>query len=200
MARVVFVVFFGKPPESVEAHESPRLIIVPLVLLAIGSVLACALVFDWPGSYDGFGAFLLADQDFLHHEERFHIVPWLAGLSMALAICGVAVGWLVYIRGSISHESLARRFAPVYRTVVRKYYVDEAYQWTVDRVVLTFGSAVAAFDRIVVNDAGVDGPALFVRFSAFRARFVQSGQLYNYGLAMALGILVLAVLWWMGTG
>ena len=88
----------------------------------------------------------------------------------------------------------------MYRTVVRKYYVDDAYQWTVDRVVLAFGGAVAAFDRIVVNDNGVDGPALLVRFSAFRARFVQTGRLYNYGLAMALGILVLAAMWWMRTG
>ena len=65
---------------------------------------------------------------------------------------------------------------------------------------LAFGSAVAAFDRIVVNDGGVDGPALLVRFSAFRARFVQTGRLYNYGLAMAVGILVLAVVWWLQTG
>ena len=68
------------------------------------------------------------------------------------------------------------------------------------RIVLAFSSAVAAFDRIVVNDTGVDGPALLVRFSAFRARFVQTGRLYNYGLAMALGILVLAALWWMRAG
>ena len=200
MARVVFVVFFGKARGYGDAHESPWLITAPLVLLALGSVVACALVFDWPGSYNGFGAFLLADQEFLHHMEKFHIVPWLAIISTLLAVGGVAVGWLVYIRGSISHESLARRLAPVYRTVVRKYYVDDAYQWTVDRVVLAFGGAVAAFDRIVVNDNGVDGPALLVRFSAFRARFVQTGRLYNYGLAMALGILVLAVLWWMRTG
>ncbi len=200
MARVAFVVFFGKPRGYGEAHESPSLITVPLMLLAIGSVAACVLVFDWPGSYDGFGAFLLADQEFLHHVEKFHIVPWLAGLSSLLAIGGVAVGWLIYIRGSISHEALARRFERVYKTMVKKYYVDDVYQWTVDRVVLAFGGAVAAFDRIVVNDGGVDGPALLVRFSAFRARFVQTGRLYNYGLAMALGILVLAVLWWMRAG
>ena len=200
MARVAFVVFFGKPRGYGEAHESPRLITVPLALLAIGSVAACVLVFDWPGSYDGFGAFLLADQEFLHHVEKFHIVPWLAGLSSFLAIGGVALGWFIYIRGSISHEALARRLAPIYRTVARKYYVDDAYQWVVDRVVLAFGGAVAAFDRVVVNDGGVDGPALLVRFSAFRARLVQTGRLYNYGLAMALGILVLAVLWWMRAG
>ncbi len=200
MARVAFVVFFGRSRGYGEAHESPSLITVPLMLLAIGSVAACVLVFDWPGSYDGFGAFLLADQEFLHHVEKFHIVPWLAGLSSLLAIGGAAVGWLIYIRGSISHEALARRLAPVYRAMVKKYYVDDVYQWAVDRVVLTFGGAVAAFDRVVVNDGGVDGPALLVRFSAFRARFVQTGRLYNYGLAMALGILVLAVLWWMRAG
>ncbi|MCY4530179.1 MAG: hypothetical protein OXD46_14250, partial [Chloroflexi bacterium] len=157
-------------------------------------------VFDWPGSYDGFGAFLLADQEFLHHVEKFHIVPWLAGLSTLLAIGGVVVGWLVYIRGNVSHELLAQKLAPVHMAMVRKYYIDDAYQWFVDRVVLAFGSAVAAFDRIVVNDTGVDGPAHMVRFSAFRVRLVQTGRLYNYGLAMALGILVLAILWWMRTG
>ena len=199
MARVAFVVFFGKPRGYGDAHESPRLITVPLALLAIGSVAACILVFDWPGSYDGFGAFLLADQEFLHHVEKFHIVPWLAGLSALLAIGGVVVGWLVYTRGSVSHELLAQKLAPVHMAMVRKYYIDDAYQWFVDRVVLAFGSAVAAFDRIVVNDTGVDGPAHMVRFSAFRARLVQTGRLYNYGLAMALGILVLAILWWMRT-
>ena len=200
MARAVFVVFFGKQRGYDDAHESPKLITVPLILLAIGSILACALVFDWPGSYDGFGAFLLADQEFLHHEEKFHVVPWIAGLSILLALGGVALGWLAYVRGSVSHELLAQKIAPVYRTVVRKYYIDDAYQWVIDRVVLVFGGAVAAFDRIVVNDTGVDGPALLVRFSAFRARLAQTGRLYNYGLAMALGVLVLAVVWWIRTG
>ena len=127
-------------------------------------------------------------------------MAWLAGLSSLLAIGGVVLGWFVYVRGSISHESLARRFSPAYHLALNKYFVDDAYQWVVDRVVLAFGTAVAAFDRIVVNDGGVDGPALLVRFSAFRARFVQTGRLYNYGLAMAVGILVLAVVWWLQTG
>ena len=111
MARVAFVVFFGKPRGEANAHESPSLLTAPLLLLALGTILACVLVFDWSGSYDGFGAFLLADQGFLHHEEKFHIVPWLAGLSVLLAISGVAVGWLVYVRESVSHESLAQKLA-----------------------------------------------------------------------------------------
>ncbi len=200
MARVAFVVFFGQPRTSDEAHESPMLITIPLVLLAIGSVVGSVLVFNWPGSYDGFGAFLLADQDFLHHEEKFHIVPWLVALSIALAVSGVLLGWATYIRRSISHETVAQRSGPLYRLVLNKYYMDDLYQWGIDRIVLAFSSALAAFDRIVVNDTGVDGPAIMVRFSAFRARYMQSGRLYNYGLAMALGIVVLAAVWWIRTG
>ena len=200
MARVAFVVFFGQPRTSDEAHESPMLITIPLVLLAIGSVVGCVLAFNWPGSYDGFGAFLLTDQDFLHHEEKFHIVPWLVALSIVLVVSGVLLGWATYIRRSISHETVAQRSGPLYRLVLNKYYMDDLYQWFIDRIVLAFSSALAAFDRIVVNDTGVDGPAIMVRFSAFRARYVQSGRLYNYGLAMALGIVVLAAVWWIRTG
>ncbi len=199
MARVVFAVFFGAPRGADAPHESPKLITAPLVILAVGLTLVCALVFNWPGPYDGFGAFLLADQEFLHHEETFHIVPWLAGLSILLAVGGAALGWLVYGRGSISHSAAARRLGPVYRLAVRKYYVDDAFQWVVDRAVLAFGRVVAAFDRVVINDGGVDGPALLVRYSAFRARFVQTGRLYNYGLVMALAVVVLAVGWWLWT-
>ncbi len=200
MARVAFVVFFGQPRTTDEAHESPMLITIPLVLLAIGSVVGCVLAFNWPGSYDGFGAFLLTDQEFLHHEEKFHIVPWLVALSIVLAVSGVLLGWATYIRRSISHETVAQRSGPLYRLVLNKYYMDDLYQWFIDRIVLAFSSALAAFDRIVVNDTGVDGPAIMVRFSAFRARYMQSGRLYNYGLAMALGIVVLAAVWWIRTG
>ena len=70
------------------------------------------------------------------------------------------------------------------------------YQWAVDRAVLRFGDLVGVFDRIVVNDTGVDGPAITVRLSALRLRYVQTGRLYNYGLAMVLGVLGLGLIWW----
>ena len=199
MARVVYVVFFGTPREASDhAHESPRVMTVPLILLAVGAVFIGAIAFNWTEAYDGFGAYLLADQEFLHGEEKFHIVPWLTVVSIALAGGGVLLGWLAYSRGAISHEALATRFASVHRTLVNKFYVDELYQWVIDKIVLAFGGFLAAFDRIVINDGGVDGPALLVRFSAFRARYVQTGRMYNYGLAMTLGVLGLALVWWLG--
>jgi NADH-quinone oxidoreductase subunit L len=173
------------------------LLTIPLALLAVGAVFVGVIAFNWTDSYDGFGAYLLADQDFLHHEDVFRIVPWLMVVSVVLAGGAVLIGWMAYVRGSISHEALATRFATVHRVLVNKYYIDNLYQWVIDKVVLAFGNSVGAFDRIVINDGAVDGPALLVRFSALRARYVQTGRLYNYGLAMTLGVLGLALVWWL---
>ena len=63
--------------------------------------------------------------------------------------------------------------------------MDEAYQWSIDRVFLALGRLVALFDRVIVNDTGVDGPALSVWLSAMRVRYIQSGLMYTYAMAMA---------------
>ena len=93
MSRLVFVVFFGKQGRpSAGVHESPTTMTAPLALLAIGSVLAGALAIDWPGPYDGFGAFLLADREFLHQEAGGHFILWLSAVSVVLAGSGAVLG------------------------------------------------------------------------------------------------------------
>ena len=190
MARVTFVVFFGRTrPESEHAHESPPVMTVPLILLAFFALTVGFIAIDWTEAYGGFGEFLAG-------EGRFHFQPWLTPVSLLLALSGVAVGWLVYSRGAISRESIARRYATLHRVLVNKYYVDEAYQWVIDRVVLASSRSVAFFDRVLVNDTGVDGSALIVMLLALRLRYVQTGRMYNYGMAMALGVVALALIWW----
>ena len=77
-----------------------------------------------------------------------------------------------------------------------KYYVDELYQWVIDRIVLVLGRLVATFDRVVVNDTAVDGSADSVKSSGFRIKFMQTGRIYNYGMAMAAGVIALSLIWW----
>ena len=96
----------------------------------------------------------------------------------------------------ISHSRVAGRYPAVHRLLVNKFYVDEGYQWAIDRVVLAFSRFVALFDRIVVNDTGVDGSAMTVILSALRLRHLQSGRMYNYGMAMGLGVFGLGLIWW----
>ena len=84
----------------------------------------------------------------------------------------------------------------LHRALVNGYYLDRLYQWVIDRVVLTLSRFIALFDRIVVNDTGVDGLAVTVMLSALRVRYVQTGKMYNYGAAMALGVVALVLVWW----
>ena len=193
MARAMFVVFYGKVGEVVRhAHESPLTMTVTMGLLGILAALFGFMAFNWPGSYGGFGTFLFYD-----HKEGFHFVWWLAGLSTVLAAAAFAVAYLVYVKGNRSLEGVKGRWAGLLRVVENKYYIDEAYQWVIDRVVLAVSGFVAWLDRAVVNDVGVNGPADLVRWTGIKLRLHITGQVYSYALAMALGLIALAIIWWL---
>ncbi len=189
MARIAFVVFLGSPRSEGSVHESPPSMAVPLVLLAIFAASVGFLAFNWTDTYRGFAGFI-------EPRKSFHIEAWLTVLSIVLVVAGVTVGWLAYVNGAISHTRMAERFAGVHRVLVNKYYIDEMYQWVIDRLVLTFGRSVALFDRVVINDTGVDGSAMAVMLSALRVRLIQTGRMYNYGLAMTLGVIALVLISW----
>jgi NADH-quinone oxidoreductase subunit L len=191
MARVTFVVFFGAPrQQDIHAHESPAVMWVPLALLAVLAATVGFVAFNWTDAYRGFVGFL-------EPGEEFHFVAWLTVLSAVLALTGVGIGWLIYVRGAISPRDAAERFSAIHKLLVHKYYIDDFYQWVIDRVVLVFGRFVALFDRIVINDTGVDGPGIAVKLSALRLRYAQSGWLYTYGIFMAFGFVALALIWWL---
>lgn len=186
MARVALVVFFGKSSEESEhAHESPALMTVPLIILA---VLAVSVGFI---AFFGFGHYIETGE-----KGEFHTNYLLMVISLVLAIGGLAVGWLTYSKGSISHERIAQKFPGIHKLLVNKYYFDEMYQWVIDKIVLALGPVVAWFDRAVVNDKAVNGPAISVWLSALRIRLIQTGRMYNYGMFMAFGVFALALVWW----
>ena len=193
MARAMFIVFFGTEGEdSRHAHESPLLMTSVLCVLAALAVGFGWIAFDWPGAFGGFGSFVFYD-----HAEGFHFDIVLGVLSILLAAGAFALAWLIYVRRSLSHEAWRARLAPIVRVVENRYYVDESYQWVIDRVVLTVSAALAFFDRAVVNDVGVNGPADVVRKAGVALRLHVTGHVYSYALAVALGVIGLAVFWWL---
>ena len=68
--------------------------------------------------------------------------------------------------------------------------------FALNRIFLSFGTFLSKFDRVVINDTAVDGLATSIRCVAYRARYIQSGQMYSYGLAMAVGAIVFIYIWW----
>ena len=195
MTRLCWLVFFGKlKPENEAAHEAPFEMTGPIALLGILILVFGFTAPDWldnvlglPGEATGFGSFVL-DKAGSFHE---HVV--LATVSSVVALAGIASGLALYRQGMKLPESVDRALAPVRTVVSRKYYLDDAYQWTIDRVVLGIGGATAWFDRHVVNDAGVDGTGLFTAKMSRILRRHQTGQVSNYVLGITVGTLIFVV-------
>ena len=193
LARAMYVAFFGRLKQEMEqVHEAPWRMAWPMVLLAVLAAGFGFLSFNWPGSYDGIGSFVSFGES-----HGFEFTWWLGVLSAILAIAAFGAASLVYLTGKVSLEPVKVRFAPVIRIVENKYYFDELYQWVVDRVVLVFAPLIALFDRVVVNDLGVNGPANSVRRLGTTLRLHVTGHVYSYALAMVLGTVGLAVFWWL---
>ena len=180
------------------AHDAPPAMALPLMLLAVLATVGGTLAFLKFGGYHGFGEFVFA-----HEPEHFafsSLFSSVALLGVGLAVIGLAIGWAAYKAGAINTASIRNAFGPVARFFERKMYLDEAYQWAINRVVLTAAGILAWFDRAVVNDIAVNGPANLVRATGWRLRYHVTGKVYNYALAMVVGLVGLAGAWWFFAG
>ena len=195
MTRLCWLVFFGKlKPENEAAHEAPLVMTGPIALLGILTLVFGFTAPDWldnvlglPGEATGFGSFVLDKANSFHE----HVV--LAAVSSVVALVGIVLGLAIYRQGMLLPGSVERGLAPVRKMAANKYYLDDAYQWTIDRVVLGIGGATAWFDRHVVNDAGVDGTGLFTAKMSRIMRRHQTGQVSNYVLGITVGTLIFVV-------
>ena len=192
MARVMRLAFYGPASKTTEgAHEAPVLMTLPLMILGALTLLLGLVAL--PLGTGGIGHFLFVGHV---HDYEFSVV-W-AGVGMGLTLAGFVVGWRLYGEAAWV-ETLRERFGRIHHLLVRKYYVDEGYQWLVDQVALRLAQAVAVFDRVVVNDSGVNGTGQTVVQAGRRMRAIVTGKLYDYGLVMVFGVAVLSVILWVRT-
>ena len=191
MARVLYLVFFGElKRENSHVHESPWVMLAPMAVLAVPAALFGFISIQFTDA-GGIGTFL-----FFGKPHDFDFNPGLGVGSIVLAVAAFALGWQIYMSRRISLDPWKARFASAIKVVSNKYYLDDIYQWGVDRVVLVFSGFIALFDRIVVNDRGVNGPANSVRRSGLNLRYHITGRVYNYALGMAIGAVAVTILWW----
>ncbi len=195
--RLVLLTFFGQPKDQHahdHAHESPAVMILPMALLALLAVIAGFVALDPVGKALGFtggiGEVVFTQGDKGHAFKLDATIALGATLS---ALAGIAIGFM-YWSGAAERAVRARQWAPEFHDLlVNRYYIDHLYQFTIDRVVLGLATVVAYFDRWVVNETGVDGSAQGISFAGYRLKFLQTGRIPNYALAMAIGVVVLAL-------
>ena len=201
--RLYFIVFHGEPRMDHHTrehlHETPWVVTLPLILLAIPSVIAGywlgPVVF---GSYFEGAIYVAPAHDVLGElAEHYHgllgfTLHAFGGPAVYLAAAGALTAWYIYMKNPAIAGNLARRFSGIYRVLVNKYYADDFNQAVfaggargVGRLLWKLG------DTLLIDGLIINGIARMVGWVAGVVRQVQSGYLYHYAFSMIIGLLLL---------
>jgi NADH-quinone oxidoreductase subunit L len=168
-----------------DAHESPLSMTGPLVVLSF-----FALFFGFVGS----PLFDNAFQRFIGGptESIGELNLGLAIVSTAIGLTGILLAWGFYGANWFSAAAMTKAFHPIYVLLIKKYYVDDVYNWIAGRALQVLSEGLAWFDRNVV-DGLVNGVAwvayALVGWTLTRA---ESGRLPNYALVFFIGVILVA--------
>ena len=207
MFRLVFLTFHGASrydEHATHVHESPKNMLVPLVLLAILSVaggwMAAPAMSGGPDHFERFLAPVFAGAkppETLPAGEHLSELQFSA-IATGLALLGFLVAWWFYIRRPQTPERLAESYHAPYKLLLDKYYVDELYDWV---IVWPFVWLSTRLFWQVVDEGAVDGSVnrlahVAQRFGD-RVRQVQSGNTRSYAAWVVLGaVFVISLLLW----
>jgi NADH-quinone oxidoreductase subunit L len=200
--RMYFLVFHGEGPRDEHAkahlHESPAVVTVPLILLAIPSVFIGYLTVGPVVFGDYFDGVLsvAAVHDTLGHIHLDSAFSFMLHGIMAppfwLAMAGLFTAWFVYTRRPEIARNLAIKFDWLYFILDRKYGFDEFNQALFAGGSKLLGKFLWLFgDRAVIDGLAVNGSAHAVGRLAAAVRQVQTGMLYHYAMAIIIGLLAL---------
>ncbi|HEV2161203.1 MAG TPA: NADH-quinone oxidoreductase subunit L [Stellaceae bacterium] len=197
--RLLFLTFHGKPRASREVmahiHESPPVMILPLVVLAAGALFAGMIGYHWlvgegREAFWGDSILVLSGHDTVGGAE--HVPFWVSKLPFAMGITGIVVAWLAYVVQTGLPAWFTHYFRPIYLFVLNKWYVDELYDAMIVRPAMWFGVKLwKDGDGAVIDGFGPDGFAKMTRGMAGVLSRFQSGYLYHYVFAMFVGAVVL---------
>ena len=179
MFRLMFMTFHGESRVDREVahhiHESPRTMLVPLVILA---------ALSFAGGWISWPEILGGNSRFVHFLEPVIAVPHAARsqavsevtsragefglmlLSEGLVVLGILFAWYIYIKRTELAGRFARAFGAFYRLVYHKYYMDEIYDAVFVNRAKDLGLAFGAFDTYVIDGLGVNGAAWLTRFAS----------------------------------
>jgi NADH-quinone oxidoreductase subunit L len=211
--RLFFMTFHGKERFQVHAddhghgqghapHESPWVVTVPLVILAVPTI--CAGWVIGPVLFGGFfgGAIVVAEShDVLAELGRDYqgvfamMAHALATWPFWLAVGGIAAAAYLYLKRIDLPDKLRRQFSPLYTLLDQKYYFDRFNDWFFAGGARLVGRGLWKGGDVAVIDGFVDGCANLVGWLATVIRKLQSGYVYTYAFAMIIGMVTLLTLW-----
>ena len=221
MFRLIYMTFHGEERMEEEVrhhiHESPRVMTVPLAILAFLSIIGGFIGLPQAlGGRNWFGKFLEPVIEGAHHTHISAGTEYgLILISVAVALIGIFIAYLFYLKRPELAKQTAECFPGLYKILYNKYYVDEAYNLAFVQPTLNLGTFLADYDLKII-DGAVNGSAFITRnTSAFSGIFdlkiidgivnriawllkqksfifrkVQTGVIQNYALAIIFGLLI----------
>lgn len=201
MSRLVFLTFFGKSRVSQEVehhiHESPRIMTIPLMILAIlafiGGWIGIPQILGGGNHFEHFLAPVFAQaQNHLHFAHPSHSTEYLLmGISVLAALLGIFLAYSMYIKGSIDPIRMGQHFAGVYRLLYNKYYVDEILNSVLYQPLWQFSLWLWKFFDNVIIDGFVNLVGKVMLLFSFFIRRVQTGYVQNYAAFIILGAIII---------
>src|SRR6202163_1743446 len=203
--RLIFKTFHGEPHDQEHhdaAHESPLWMLIPIGILAAGSLLAG---FPFKELFAGHGVeeFFRESVKMNPHiiEEMHHIPQSIAFLPTVMMAVGFVVSWLFYLRRPYLPVELARQHRMLYQFLLNKWYFDELY----DLIFVGPAKRLGRFlwkvgDGYIIDGFGPDGVSARVLDVTRNVVRLQTGYLYHYAFAMLIGVAGLITWFMFGVG
>ena len=206
--RLIFMTFHGecRAPKSVQdkIHESPLVMTLPLIFLAVGALFAGKLGYEFFGgeSMNAFwGTALLVLKENTTIEAAAGVPLWVVLLPTIMFIFGTSLAFYFYLLKPDLPKMLSSKFSGIYQFLLNKWYFDELYDLLFVRSAFRFGHALwKKGDGAVIDGLGPDGISSMVRRLSGQAVRLQSGFLYHYAFAMMIGLIAFASWYIFGFG
>jgi NADH-quinone oxidoreductase subunit L len=182
MFRLYYNIFWGKNTHYHHTpHEAPKVMTIPLMVLAFGSIFSGFLPFhEWVTS-DG--------QPFETHLDYAVAIP-----SVLIGVLGIVVATIFYKSETAIPDKMASGMKHLYKWAYHKFYIDEVYLFVTKKIMFNLISApIAWFDRHVV-DGTMNGVASVIQFVSYQIRGLQSGRLQQYAFVFVSGMVLLVIL------
>ncbi|AQP49126.1 NADH-quinone oxidoreductase subunit L [Tessaracoccus aquimaris] len=192
MTRLMMMTFFGEKrwEKDVHPHESPLVMTVPLIILAVASIVAGLLMNNWITEWLA----PTTGQPAMEHPSLFHFTT-IGFITLAVVAVGVAIGWFLH-KGTIASVQPATK-NPLVIAGRNDLYGDAFNEYAVIRPTIGTADALATLDHAVV-DGAARGSATVASGLGVWLRKAQNGYVRTYGLTLGVGIVVLAAVMLLG--
>jgi NADH-quinone oxidoreductase subunit L len=204
--RLIFKTFFGEPHDRQHyeaAHESPLVMLIPLGVLAVGSIAAgfsFLHIFEGDGAAEFFRNSLMVGPNNHVLEDMEHVSIWVKLAPFVMMAVGFLVALQFYIFRPGIPEALARDQGVLYRFLLNAWYFDRIYDFLIVRPLLWLGRLFwKGGDGFVIDGFGPDGVSARVLDVTRNVVRLQTGYLYHYAFAMLIGVAAF-ITWFMFAG